>query len=233
MTTSPVSLPDAVRNAILYQLANIHTAMPAQIVSYDFTTQKASVQPTINKKWTDGTTSIMPIISSVPVIFPSSGGATISFPVGIGDSCLLVVCERSITEWLQEGGLQTPADPRKLNLTDAVAIVGLKPFNANFPARANNTDLIIDYAGSSITITATGAIKINTASNVAIGTNAIELLQQISDSLAAISTAFNALATDATLAPNLLPGTIVDLAAAATAANTSDTNINLIKGTLP
>jgi hypothetical protein len=179
MTTSPVSMADAIRNAILYQLNGIHTTMPGQIISYDFTTQKASVQPTINKVWTDETISQMPVLENVPVIFPESGGASITFPVVVGDTCLILVCERSITEWLLNGGIQSPNDPRKLDLTDAVAIMGLKPFNAVFPPRTNNTDLVINFAGSTITITNTGAIKIDTATSIALGTPAVELINQL------------------------------------------------------
>jgi hypothetical protein len=203
--------------------------MPARIVSYDFTTQKASVQPTVNKKWTDGTTSEMPIINEVPVIFPSAGGASVSFPVLAGDTCLLVVCERSITEWLLSGGLATPLDPRKLDLTDAVAIPGLIPFNGQFPNRTNNTDFLIEYAGASITITELGAIKINTATTLALGTPAVELIDQLITVFTAEQAAFAKLGID----PGLLTATKTDCLAAALACTTAVAALNTIKGTLP
>jgi len=192
MTSNPVSLVDAVRNVVLYNLANIHTAMPGQVVSYDFTTQKADIQPTINKQWTDGTTSPMPILHGVPVIFPCAGGASLSFPVLVGDPVLLVVCERSITEWLFSGGQVTPIDPRKLDITDAVAIPGLLPFNSNFPARGDGTSLILQYAGSKIEITSTGAVIVKTATSLAMGTPTNELINQL-------FTVFTALQADAAL----------------------------------
>src|SRR5574337_198010 len=119
--TSPTTMTDAVRNAVLYQLMNIHTAFPAQIIDYDYTTKKASVQPSLNKKYTDGTVQPMPVLSNVPVIFPYASGASITFPVNEGDYCLVICCERSIDDWLNIGGQLTPSDPRKLDLSDAVA----------------------------------------------------------------------------------------------------------------
>lgn len=230
MTTSaPTSLADAVKAAIQYNLSNIHTAMPAQIVSYDFTTQKASVQPTVNKQWTDGSTSKMPIINEVPVIFPSAGGASVSFPVLAGDTCLLVVCERSITEWLLAGGLANPADPRKLDLTDAVCIPGLIPFNGTFPNRDNNTDFIIEYAGSSIIITQLGAIKINTATTLALGTPAVELIDQLITVFTSEQLAFAALGID----PGLQSATKTACLNAGTACGTAIAALTTIKGTLP
>jgi Phage protein Gp138 N-terminal domain len=219
MTTSPVTLTDAVRNAILYNLNGIHTSFPAEIVTYDYVTQSASVQPTINKSWTDGTFTPMPILSNVPVIFPASGGASITFPVNTGDTCLIVCCERSIDEWLSTGGLVDPRDPRKLNLTDAVAIMGLVSFSGTFPPRTNNTDAIFTYAGSSITITNTGAIKINTATTLALGQPTNELINQL-------NTFFTALAADTNFTGLIKTATL-------TALTLLIANLTALDGTLP
>ena len=225
MTTGATSISDAIRYAILYQLSNIHTALPGQIVSYDFTTQKASIQPTINKVWSDGTKIPLPILENVPVIFPESGGASITFPVLPGDTCLIIFAERSIDEWKTNGGLVNPVDPRKFDFTDAVAIMGLKPFNASFPPRTNNTDLVINFAGSSISITPTGAIKINTASTLALGTPTVELINQLITVITSIEAAMTRLFTDGDGIP--------ETGAAATACQTFVLNLTSIDGTLP
>ena len=67
--TSPISLTDAIRQSILYQLGTIHTALPAAIIDYDYTVQKASVQPLLNKVWTNALPEPMPVLENVPVIF--------------------------------------------------------------------------------------------------------------------------------------------------------------------
>ena len=218
MTSGATTLPDAIRQAILYQLNNIHTALPAQFVSYDYTTQKATVQPTLNKVWADGTTTQLPEMVNVPVIFPNSGGASITFPINQGDTCLLVMLERSMDDWISQGGLVNPNDPRTFDLSDAVAIPGLLPFNSTFPTRTNNTDLILQYAGSSITITNTGAIKINTASTLALGTAGNELINQL-------NTFFLAMLTDASF--------IADFPELVTPLTTLTTNLTVLDGTLP
>jgi hypothetical protein len=189
MTTSPVTMSEAIRNAILYQLNNIHTALPGQIISYDYTTQKASIQPTLNKVWTNVSPTTMPVLVNVPIIFQESGGASLTMPINVGDSCLILFMERSIDEWLTHGGIVSPSDPRKFDLSDAVAIMGLQPFNASFPPRSNNTDMILNYAGSSITITSTGAIKINSSSTLALGNSSIgvELIAKLITVMTALS----------------------------------------------
>jgi hypothetical protein len=176
---NPVTLNDAVIAAVDYRLNNVHTAMPASIVSYEFQTQKASVQPLLNKVWTDGTTTPFPVLENVPVIFPRSGGAGLTFPVNSGDTCLLLFIERSTDLWLTQGGQVNPDDPRKFDLSDAVAIMGLFPFTVNSTAD-NNTDLILTYAGSTVRIKQGGAIVIESAATVALGTTTTEVLNVIS-----------------------------------------------------
>lgn len=184
--TSPNTLAAAIDNSVLYQLMNIHTAFPARVISYDYTTRKATLQPLIDKKYRDGTTQPMPKLNNVPVIMPQAGSFFVNYPVNAGDTCLVMCCERSIDAWLQNGQQAPPNDPRKFDLSDAVAIMGLSPFSVSSLA-ANNSDVVIGYAGSKITIRSNGDISINTSNRVAMGSNAglipVEVLDIISKML--------------------------------------------------
>ena len=181
--TSPITMTDAIRQAILYNLNNVHVSLPGSIVSYDFTVQKASIQPLLNKVWADGTSTPMPVLENVPVIFPRAGGASLTFPVVQGDTCLLLFVERSMDLWLSTGGQVNPDDPRKFDLSDAVAIMGLFPFNETSEA-INNDDVLLTYQNSSITIKKSGDVVINTSSKVAIGNSTTEVLDVLSQLLA-------------------------------------------------
>lgn len=172
---------DLFNNSVQSILNTIHTALPAKIISYDHTQNKAIVQPLLNKAYKNGIVS-MPILNDIPIIFPKY----MFFPILEGDNVLLVFCERSIDLWKQVGSQVTPDDPRKFNLSDAVAIPILQPFNADY-SQNNGQDFIINYAGSSVTIKDNGDVLIQTSSKIALGTQTIELLQQISDTLAEIS----------------------------------------------
>jgi len=130
---------DIIGQAINFQLSGVNTCLPAEIISYDFTKQKASVQPLLKVKFTDGTIDPMPIIENVPVIFPSSKDFHISFPLNEGDTVLLLFSQRSIDNWLSTGGEVVPNDPRKFDLSDAIAIPGLRDFSQTSPAEDNTT----------------------------------------------------------------------------------------------
>ena len=125
-------------------LSRIHTAMPARIEKYDYSTQKAEVKPYISRKYPDNTVLELPVIVNVPVVFLRSGGASLNFPVSQGDNCLLICCERSIDKWLSAGDVSDPTDLRRFDLSDAVAILGLNPFSVASEA-PNNDDVQLKY----------------------------------------------------------------------------------------
>lgn len=129
-------------------------AMPAQVLAYDHTNQRASVQPMLRK--IDGESR--PIIPNVPVIFPRAGGASLTMPVNVGDAVLLVFLDRSIDDWLARGGEVSLTDVRAHNYNDAVALPGLMPFTGNGPP--NNDDVLIEYAGARIIMKANGSVEI-------------------------------------------------------------------------
>lgn len=175
------------RQAVLFQLYDVHTALPGQIISYDHTTQRATIQPCLKKSYLDGTTQEMPILNNVPVIFPRAGRASLTFPVASGDTCLLLFIERSTDLWKSVGGVVAPNDPRKFDLSDAVAIMGLMPFTEN-SLSDNNEDVLLTYKGSNIRIKASGDIQIETASKVAIGNTSAEVLDIVSSILGILTT---------------------------------------------
>ncbi len=111
--------------------SGIHTAMPGIVQSFDSAHQTCTVQPALLWRVTDqsGRTSsvALPLLVDVPVIFPGGGGYLFTFPVRPGDSCWVVFGERCIDAWWQSGGVQEQAEYRLHDLSDAVALVGIRP----------------------------------------------------------------------------------------------------------
>lgn len=153
-----MNIYELVKSIIENKIADMHICMPAKIVSYNFVTQKATVQPALNQKYSDDEVVKLPIIHNVPVIHPASGNASITFPVKVNDTVLLVFAERSLEEWLQNGNQVAPDDPRQNDLTDAIALIGLNPFSN--PSNAeNNDDMLLCYDGSKIRLKPDGVIE--------------------------------------------------------------------------
>ena len=153
--------------------SSIKVAMPAVIVSYDYKTQNASVQINIKEEYKK-TFVDYPIITNVPVIFPSSGGASITMPVVKGDGCLLVFADRDINNWLLGSDNQPASSQRTHHLKDAVAIIGLNSFKKGGKAK-NADDLLITYDTSDIVIQKGGKIDILSAEELNIKTKNITI----------------------------------------------------------
>jgi hypothetical protein len=130
LQTTP-TLPDLLRDVLDQWVSGIHTAMPGVIKAYDAATQLADVKPQIKTalRKRDGSyvTEDLPLIASVPVLHPRSGTAWVHLPLAVGDTVLLVFCERDINEWRRMGADVDPNDLRTHGLSGAVAIPGLFP----------------------------------------------------------------------------------------------------------
>ena len=131
-----VTLPQVLENTFFALMSEINTCLPGRIESYDFKTQKCTVKPLIKKKFFNGDVLELPIITEVPVQFPRSKNAGMTFPLERGDLCIIIFCQRSMERWLASGEDVEPGDPRKFDLTDAIVIPGI--FSFNFKNIANN-----------------------------------------------------------------------------------------------
>lgn len=152
----------------------LRVSMPCIVESYNFAKQEADVRPVLKRVYTDGRTEEMPIIPNVPVIFPRSGGASFTMPVKPGDGVLVVFADRSIEEWVARGGITEPTDPRKHDLSDAIAIVGC--ISPAVPAQAeNNDDVLLTYAGSKVRLKPAAKIEIECANMDVLALNEIDI----------------------------------------------------------
>ena len=111
---------DSLKKEINADIGGIHTAMPAIILSFDHTTCTAKVQPLVTKVLSSGDAVDYPILCNVPVFFPRMHGMQISFPVGTGDGCLLIVCEEARDSWHS-----MPKKKQPFSLNNCIALVGL------------------------------------------------------------------------------------------------------------
>ena len=134
-TPDTPSTRELISGLVDYALADVHVAIPAIVETYDATRQAVSVQPAIRRAYDDeeGTRTVeqLPIITDVPVIFPGAAGYRMTMPIAQGDTVMLLFSEASMERWLTVAGRQgegDPVDDRRFDLSDAVAIPGLRTF---------------------------------------------------------------------------------------------------------
>lgn len=137
-TTRP-TLEELLRLTQAATLGRIHTITPAVIVAYDPVKQRATVQPTIRIPRTNPETGArefnkVDVISNCPVLWPSGGGFSITFPLAIGDPVTLLIAERSTDEYRATGAQDvSPQDARRFDWTDALVLPAWRPFADPLP----------------------------------------------------------------------------------------------------
>lgn len=129
-------LQELIRSAMDARQMKIWTAIPGIIDSYDPEAMTCSAHPAVQARVTSlsadkqSTTTAfrdIPPFHDCPVVFPSGGGYTLTFPLTAGDECLMIFAHRGIDFWWQQGGSQRPAEARMHNPSDGFILPG--PFS--------------------------------------------------------------------------------------------------------
>ena len=89
--------------------AQIWTGLPGIVTSVNLAAMTVKVQPAVmgRRLFPDGTMQFVtpPAIPDVPIVFPSGGGYTLTFPIAVGDECDLHFHSRCFDAWWQSGGV--------------------------------------------------------------------------------------------------------------------------------
>ena len=119
----------------------------------------------------------------MPVHFPQSGTYSLTFPIQVGDDCLVLFAQRGYDHWLYENkgeagltkaGLATPQHNRMFDQTDALALVGFNPVAEvikNFSpdcVELRNADRT-QY----VSLSPTGSMEVKTPSTLTVIANAV------------------------------------------------------------
>ena len=177
---------EAQRAAMDGKQAEIWTALPGIIQSFDAQAMTVVVQPAIMGQVTDqdgkSSSVTMPLLPDVPVVFPGGGGFTLTFPIKNGDECLVVFSSRCIDAWWQNGGVGAPMEPRMHDLSDGFALVGVRSQARKFSVDAANVQLRSDDGSTFIEMTpekelhAEGPSAVTVKSGVSITLDAPQIL---------------------------------------------------------
>lgn len=103
-----------------------------EIQSFDATTQLATIKVAMKQVkdlLEDGTRILQeyPLLLECPVFFLFGGNDFISLPITAGDPCIILFNDREIDQWLNHGAGQYPVSIRKHDISDALALVGIRP----------------------------------------------------------------------------------------------------------
>ena len=177
------SLSIAISQAIESRLADVHTALPAHVESYDKATGMCSVKIDLKRKFRGGQVIEVPIIPNVPVLQlrGAQGNAIFHIPVEKGDTGMVIFSERSLDSWLVKGGTLDPEDSRKFDYTDATFYPGLYPRNKKISSVSNDlaNNVAVAFGSHGLRVTKNGKIAIKGA----LGGEVLDIMSLMADML--------------------------------------------------
>lgn len=103
-------------------LQGVDDMLPARVVSYDRTSNRAVVQPVVSLLTTAGAQVARATVSDVPVLMIGGGGHTLSFNLTPGDIGWLKANDRDISLFLQSAKVGPPNTRRMHSFEDALFI---------------------------------------------------------------------------------------------------------------
>ena len=163
-------LEEALRIALDGRVSSVWTSLPGIITKVNFQQMTVEVQPAIQAIITnpDGTTKNvnLPLLVDVPIVFPSAGGFTLTFPIKAGDEVLVILACRCIDSWWQSGNIGAPVEARMHDLSDGFAIPGPKSQPKKLSnISSSNVQLRNDSGSTFVEITPSGDINLK-ATNI-------------------------------------------------------------------
>ncbi|MCO8160984.1 hypothetical protein NRB16_24435 [Pseudomonas sp. LJDD11] len=115
------NLAGALKHALNNWLMGVDDMLPARVVSYDDTSNRAVIQPVVMIGGTDGSKLSRARIANIPVFRFGGGGFFIRFPLKAGDLGWLKANDRDISLIMQSGGGEEwPHTKRRHSFSDAM-----------------------------------------------------------------------------------------------------------------
>lgn len=97
-------LAGALKAIIDKYMKSVDGMLPAVVVSYNRTTNRATIAPAINMVLTNKEQLVRAQLANIPVLAIGGGDFVLTFPLKTGDTGWIEASDRDISTWLQGGG---------------------------------------------------------------------------------------------------------------------------------
>jgi len=176
--------------------------MPGRILEYFPETQTATVRISIERTYDTAVSSsnriVRALLEDVPVHTPSGGGWSLTFPIRVGDTCLLMFSQYGYDHWMfsnkDSAGIRTDGDPmpwtrRRFSTADGFALVGFNPLPVSIQDySAVNSEWRNEDVTQIISLKDNGDITIDTPTKVTITAPLTEIIGNLTISGTTVGT---------------------------------------------
>lgn len=145
-------------------LKDVGTSIPGHVLEFEPVTQSAKVQIGVERINRDGETFTLAPIVNVHVHFPG-GDYCVEYEINEGNEGLIIISQRCIDAWKEEGGVASQPILRKLDMQDALFIPGIRSKPGALGSFQNNGIRLRNKAGDKfIWLKNSGAVEIQSDS---------------------------------------------------------------------
>lgn len=160
--------------------STIWTALPGFVVKFDPVLQTCQVQPTIQAQVLNAAgvkkNVTLPLLVDCPVVFPHGGGFALTFPINVGDECLVIFSSRCIDSWWHSSGVQVQAELRMHDLSDGFVIPGPRSQpNVIKNFQPDRVELRNDSRDTLVSIDAAGAVVVKAAAKITLNAPEVDI----------------------------------------------------------
>lgn len=173
---------------------SVHVAIPATVERYDPATQRADLRPVVpsvipaaDEDEDAPAREPLPVLPSVPILWPRGGGAFVHLPLAKGDGVLVVVCDHDLSAWLRTG--EANADPGSAGAHALVGAVGIPGLAHRGAALSEGSTPRVGLEGGPSVAFPGATIDAGGTDPVALATNLGTHLDAIAADLTAIASA--------------------------------------------
>lgn len=159
--TKPID--EIMRMGIANALMKVRVMLPGSIVEV-LGNQKATIQPVLQSRYTNGDVINLPPLQNVMVMMPMGADYSIKLPIAVGDTGTLIFCDRSLDVWsASDGEVVDPQDSRIHDLSDPIFIPGLVPFSMQ--TDDDTTDMVFTNGDAVLRIQKDGTLVFTNGEN--------------------------------------------------------------------
>lgn len=123
MAQSEKQLYDTINDALAFFQSNFHTNLLGKVSAVNEKT--IDVEPVINRV-VNGKSEKITVFTNVPPLFMYGGGSSETWPISVGDYCVLYVTERAYDYWYNGQDFRAPIEPRMHDYSDCLALICAK-----------------------------------------------------------------------------------------------------------
>lgn len=170
--------------------SQLFTSLPATIIRFNPNTQTATVKPVGLEHYSDGISKDYTEIDNIPVVFPSSNGGSLTFPIKPKDEVLLIFTSRNYDNWFATGNTKKGSTSQRYHdYNDAIALIGMRSKGNSL--NANQDSVVLSYLDNSLLLNEDGSVELNVKDTLKISNSSyelIDLLSQLVDAVSSITT---------------------------------------------